>query len=385
VPTAAHPDFAREVRALLRRTPWYGISLVLHILVLLVLDLIPWQVRTENRELRLEATLPDTALRPEEGADFEEPSIDELAPEIQPEEELDPDNPDPAKRESVGDLAKEFELFTPPDTLGMGKGARILKIAALPTKDVSGAGETLRTGDLDGEHRSAQQAVERRLGAGIRDTRRKRTKADIVVVRGDFDSIELVLDAYEWPHTVIDREELTRRTFPAAELLFINCARRPPPAERAKLVSVVKGFIQRGGWVVTSDWSIDPYVTDAFPDKVELVKPKRRQPDTTVTVHPVSTDDLLGGAFSRRTDSNWWIEETSTMFRVKGDVEELVTSEDLDRRYGAKTVVFRLRYGRGMVLHLLGHFYQKDGNRMGLVGMHTLINNVILARFDSGR
>jgi len=104
-----------------------------------------------------------------------------------------------------------------------------------------------------------------------------------------------------------------------------------------------------------------------------------------VTVHPVSTDALLSGAFNRRTDSNWWIEETSTMFKIKGDAEELVTSEDLERRYGARTVVFRFRYGRGMVLHLLGHFYQKDGNRMGLVGMHTLINNLILARFESGR
>jgi hypothetical protein len=50
------------------------------------------------------------------------------------------------------------------------------------------------------------------------------------------------------------------------------------------------------------------------------------------------------------------------------------------KRYGAHVVAFRFEYGDGVVLHLLGHFYQKDGNRRGLVAMHRLINNVILAR-----
>ena len=88
--------------------------------------------------------------------------------------------------------------------------------------------------------------------------------------------------------------------------------------------------------------------------------------------------------FDRQAKSDWWLEETSTFFKVTpGRTNILVVSDEMDKRYGTSTVAFDFTVNRGRVVHLLGHFYQKDGNRMGLVGMHRLIINLIRERFPS--
>lgn len=378
-------DFAREVRALLAKAPWYTASLVFHVVALLALDLVAFET-TRLEEKRAMAAIDRGELaKMDELPEGSEPELEDLQPEVDPLEEEDaPDDPvsQPVRKDPM-EADIDFEDLVPPERLGvLGSQRPVKKLdIPLPRTAVKGADQLLNKGDLQGEQGRATDTVKRDLGRGLRETKRRVTKAHIVVVQGDFDKIEKVLDLYEWPYTLIERRALLTKRYAHAKLLFINCGRKPAQPQRRKLISIVKAFVARGGWVVTSDWSIDPYITGAFPDRVRVAQPKRRQPDTTVTVRPVVQDPLLSGVFSHHIQAAWWLEETSTMITVSGNVDVLVASDEMDQRYGSKVVVFRLRYGSGRVLHLLGHFYQKDGNRMGLVGMHRLINNVILERF----
>ncbi|MHC4493697.1 MAG: FHA domain-containing protein [Planctomycetota bacterium] len=378
-------DFGREVRALLRKAPWYTLSLAFHVVALLALDLVAFKVTRFEQEPALAAIDPAQLEEIEDLVEGTEPSLDDLQPEVDPlEEDHAPDDlvSQPVRKDPM-DADIDFEDLVPPERLGLlGDWRPIKKLdIPLPRTAVKGADQLLNKGDLQGEQGRATDTVKRDLGRGLRETKRRVTRAQIVVVQGDFDKIEKVLGLYGWPHTLIERRALLTHRYSQAKLLFINCGRKPAQPQRRKLISIVKAFVSRGGWVVTSDWSIDPYITGSFPDRVRVTKPKRRQPDTTITVHPMMQDSLLSGVFSHRARTAWWLEETSTMIAVSDNVDVLVASEEMARRYGSKVVVFRLRYGSGRVLHLLGHFYQKDGNRMGLVGMHRLINNVILQRF----
>jgi hypothetical protein len=378
-------DFGREVRALLSKAPWYTASLVFHVVALLTLDLVAFKVTRLEEKAAMAAVTDRELAEIEDLVEGVEPDLEDLQPEVDPLEEEDaPDDPvsQPVRKDPM-DADIDFEDIVPPERLGvLGSQRPVRKLdVPLPRTAVKGADELLNKGDLQGEQGRATDTVKRDLGRGLRETKRRVTKSQIVVVQGDFDKIEKVLDLYEWPYTLIERRALLTKRYSQARLLFINCGRKPAAPQRRKLISIVKAFVARGGWVVTSDWSIDPYITGSFPDRVRVAKPKRRQPDTTVTVRPMMQDSLLSGVFSHHIQSTWWLEETSTMITVSGNVEVLVASEEMEKRYGSKVVVFRLRYGSGRVLHLLGHFFQKDGNRMGLVGMHRLINNVILQRF----
>ena len=92
---------------------------------------------------------------------------------------------------------------------------------------------------------------------------------------------------------------------------------------------------------------------------------------------------LLEGVFSARTKTRWWLEEASKFVGTKGNrVRVLVDSEDMRKRYGSRAVVVEFKPSRnGRVLHLMGHFYQKDGNHAGVVAMHRLIFNFLRERF----
>ncbi|MHC4577372.1 MAG: FHA domain-containing protein [Planctomycetota bacterium] len=382
-PAAPAADFGREIRAVMRSAPWYMVSLVVHIVALLLLDYVAFKVTVRETAPVLAALDPTRAELPEDLNEGIEPDLEDLRLELEPIPEEPED--EPVSRAIRKDpLEAEFDLedVVPPDRLGVLGGRRRLKKldVPLPRTSVKGGDEQIDKGDLQGEQGRATESVKRDLGRGIREARRRLARHHVVVVQGSFDKIEKILDLYEWPYTLIEYKDLALRSYPRAKLLFINCGRSPGHAHRKKLVSVVKNFITRGGWVVTSDWSIEPYLTAAFPDRVRVIEPKRRQPNTTITVHPHAQDRLLEGVFSHRARSAWWLEDSSKFVKVTGRVRPLVTSAEMQRRYGAEVVVFEFHYGKGRVIHLLGHFYQKDGNRMGLVGMHRLINNVILAR-----
>jgi hypothetical protein len=378
-------DFHREVRALLSKAPWYTASLVFHVFALLALDLVAFKVTRVEEKPAMAAVDARELEKIEELAQAQEPTLDDLQPEIDPlKEEEAPDDPiSQAVRKDPMEAEVDFDDLVPPERLGvLGSQRPVRKLdIPLPRTAFRGGDELLNKGDLQGEQGRAMDTVKRDLGRGLRETRSRVTRQHIVVVQGDFDKIENLLDLYHWPYTLIERRALLTHRYARAKLLFINCGRKPAQPQRRKLITIVKTFVARGGWVVTSDWSIEPYITGSFPDRVRVVTAKRRQPNTTVAVHPLVEDPLLTGVFSRRIDSTWWLEESSKMIHVSGNVEVLVASDEMDRRYGSRVVVFRLRFASGRVVHLLGHFYQKDGNRMGLVGMHRLINNVILQRF----
>ena len=63
----------------------------------------------------------------------------------------------------------------------------------------------------------------------------------------------------------------------------------------------------------------------------------------------------------------------------KGSVDVLLESDDLMQRDGASPVAVTFRFGEGRVLHLLGHFYQKEGNLRGTFSTQRLIANFLIA------
>jgi len=375
-------DFAREVRAAVAQAPWYLISLVLHILVLLVLTLVDTTQPPTESIAHLSSVVREDLLEPEVPAEAE-PDLSALEEDPLSLEKLEFEEPSVATRKSPNDADfSEFEDIVPPDHIGTAGGRRPMKLLdkPLPYSKVKGGDDALNKADLAGEQGRAANEVKRNLGDGLDKAKRLLSREHIVVVQGAHDKIELLLDGYEWPYTLVSREELLQHPFPKARVLFVNCSNKPPPAQAGKLAEIVKRLLARGCWVVTSDWSIEPYLT-AFPGFVQAIGTQRSQRDTTVMVEPVGDDRLLEGVFVRGHDSSWWLEDSTTMVRIVGDrATALITSEDMKQRYGSNVVALKFEYGAGLVVHLVGHFYQKDGNLHGLIAMHRLITNLIVAR-----
>ena len=61
------------------------------------------------------------------------------------------------------------------------------------------------------------------------------------------------------------------------------------------------------------------------------------------------------------------------------DVEVLIESDDLKERYGVSSVAVTFRFGKGRVLHMLGHIYQMEGNLKGTFSTQRMMANFLLA------
>jgi hypothetical protein len=392
-------EFAREVRETLAKAPWYLLSLTAHVVLLLFLSLLQVPQAPVDRVAHMTATPPEPIPEPEVPPDvpLALSSIEAEKDQLDMVEIEEPLSAAVEKAPSDGEYS-ELEDAMPPDRLGILSGRHPLKKldTPLPIVKVKGGDETLNKADLEGEQGRAMNEVERNLGDGLRQAQALLTKDHIFVVRGAYDKIEDLLDGYHWPYTLVSRDELLMHGCPKARILFVNCSTRPGIVMSQKLGALVKQLLLRGCWVVTSDWSVDPYLTEAFKGVVWPIPSTHTQRDTTVEVEPAGRDDLLEGVFSRRGEHHWWLEDSSMMVRVSRDplpwptpdhdrVTVLVTSDDMKTRYGSEVVAFKFPYGEGMVVHLVGHFYQKDGTLRGLVAMHRLLNNVILERVLGGK
>ena len=386
-----HSEFEREIRAMIAQSPWYMTSAGIHIVLLLLVHLLTLSGVERRIPAMIMADANTELADPDEivPRGLLEPDMDEIRPDDPDELEfLEPEEASPETE--LDPLEREFrasQLAEPSPVIGTRSSLAQRLTRPLSGPQLNKASDAkINRGDLDGEHRGAKAAVEQGIGSGMRNLRALPPDR-IVVVRGDFDQMESILDLYEIPHTTVDRNQFRRRKFPRAKMLCLNCDQHPPPAQRKELVDKVRDFVRRGGWLITSDWAVDPYLTAGFPDKVlRVVRKRRNQPDTTITVRRQESSPLLDGVFPRRSVTEWWLEDASFMVEVNDRlVDVLIVSDDMKRRFGGHAVAFTWREKQGRVLHLLGHFYQKDGNRSGLVAMQRLIVNYLRERFPVGR
>jgi len=384
VPQGPQPDFARELKKMLAATPWYFISLAVHALVLLVLSLIPYETEEKYRLQNLTAVEVDDPGSIEESPADIEPDLESLEEDEPAEDFEELIEPERKRRKEV---PVPMEAQDRPDVTGLGQpnlNTRIKPLSTPTALKLSDGESDVNRGAHAEEQQRAKAIAAKGNERGIR--RLKLLPQDrILVVEGEFDEMETILRLYEIPHTVIRREHLTMHGVKRAQVLCLNCGRTPTPLQKGVLVNKVKKFVKDGGWLISSDWALSPYLTEAFPDYVREITPRRRQLDTTVEVRPrAANSPLIEGVFARRMRTRWWLEEASKFVDPRaGKVNVLISSPDMKRRYGSGVVAIEFRPSRkGRVVHLLGHFYQKDGNRAGVVGMHRIILNFLQERFQ---
>jgi len=354
----APADFATELRTLIRSAPWYALSLVVHAILLLLLDLATDAAAPLPDPPLIHATV-DLALPPPDLFEEKEPRLPDLPPEESLIERAIAEDTPPEEPEPVAEPPPEGrrpDLTAP--ILGLGKIG-----TPLP-------------GDAHAAQREAAKLATHGFGDGLQKIRAI-AKDRVLVVKGLFDRIEVVLDLFGVPHTVV--EGLRGRTLRPEQILFVNCGRAPLGFEPER----VAAFVREGGWLMTSDWALEPYLTDAFPDLVRVMQGAPRQRDVVVEIAEAAPGHrFLQGALDSKRKLLWWLEDESVFFRLTGSAEVLVTSAEMKRRFGSEVVAFTKGIGKGRVAHVLGHFFQERGTLEGVAGMQRVILNFVSANLE---
>ena len=178
--------------------------------------------------------------------------------------------------------------------------------------------------------------------------------SDIIVVRGCYDHVEQVLQALDLPFTAVQPEQVQHLRLRPEQLLVVNC----PGQVSSGAVPVIRRFVEAGGTLFTTDWALKHVIEPCFPGTIEYNQ--RPTGDDVVRIEVLSRDHrFLQGVLEEGDDPLWWLEGSSYPIRVLDPerVQVLITSRELERKYGEAPVAVTFAHGEGEVLHMISHYY----------------------------
>lgn len=184
---------------------------------------------------------------------------------------------------------------------------------------------------------------------------RRLTAEEIVVVAGQYDRVQDVLQWGGIPCRVVEAGSLERQQLLGHQVVVINC----PGNVGVTAVKNVRAFVEAGGRLVTTDWSLTHVIQSAFPGVLKYnSKPTE---DAVVGIQIVARDHpLLEGVFHDGANPRWWLEGMSYPFSLVSDEATLlIRSVELQRNWGQGAVAATFPHGRGEVLHVISHSFLK--------------------------
>ena len=178
--------------------------------------------------------------------------------------------------------------------------------------------------------------------------------ADVIVIKGEYDHIEQVLSVSETPCTIIKPEDLNHAELRPDQIVFVNCPGKIKGQGLRKLTT----FVSDGGFLFTTDWALRNVLEKAFPGYVEYNE--KATADEVVRVEVLDKEDpFLKSLLGPDDDPQWWLEGSSYPIRILDEekVNVLVTSKEIQNRYGEAPVFITFDHGEGKIYHMISHFY----------------------------
>ena len=203
-------------------------------------------------------------------------------------------------------------------------------------------------------YRAAQHLMDAELPKADRELLAQASDSDIVIVRGAYDHVEDVLSLARLRFVLVDPADVARLNLEPRQLLIVNCPGQVGPAG----VEVIRSFVTRGGSLMTTDWALLHILEPAFPGFVRFNQ--NLTADDVVRVEIRSTDHpLLEGMFHEGADPQWWLESSSYPIQIldRERVKVLLSSRELEQKYGEAPVAVSFPYGEGEVFHMISHYY----------------------------
>ena len=177
---------------------------------------------------------------------------------------------------------------------------------------------------------------------------------DVVVSRGKYDFIEQVFNGIGLKYTMVDPLDFDSMSLHPDQIVFINC----PGELGRKGIRQLVTFVEKGGFLFTTDWALRHVLERAFPSYVK--HNGEVTSDEVVRVEFVSSDDpFLKTLMGSEDDPQWWLEGSSYPIKIldRKKVDILIKSKELGGKYGESAIFVTFDHGEGKVYHMISHFY----------------------------
>jgi hypothetical protein len=203
------------------------------------------------------------------------------------------------------------------------------------------------SGDMIKDRLHTEDSDNERIISGVSST-------DLVVIDGTYDHIHLVLSYLKLPFVRLNHQQLLAAELKPHQTVFVNCASSFPVDGARKLAT----FVAHGGQLITTDWALEKVLEPVFPGVVEFNK--KPTADEVVRIEVMDKNDpVIKGFLDEETAPVWWLEGSSYPIKIldKDKVKVLIKSKELKDKYGEEAVLIKFEHGKGIVYHMISHFY----------------------------
>jgi hypothetical protein len=177
-------------------------------------------------------------------------------------------------------------------------------------------------------------------------------KNEVINIKGQWDDSGHALHNFGIPFTKISPNRINDAALAGTKVLIVDCAGELQPDE----LRTVGQFVHNGGYLITTDWALDGCLTRAIPGYV--MWNSGYSPSEIVDAHVMTPDNEFVKACASK--AYWKLDSKCETVKVMrpDQVTVLVRSRLLmrDDPDQAGVLAFTFNYGKGKVLHLVGHF-----------------------------
>lgn len=177
---------------------------------------------------------------------------------------------------------------------------------------------------------------------------------DVLVATGGYDHIERVFSKIGIPHKVVAPDVFEALAPDPEQIVFLNCPGNVPPGGLRNLVR----FVEKGGFLFTTDWALKHVIESGFPGTMRYNGQSTADEVVRVEID-AKEDPFLRSLITEDDDPQWWLEGSSYPIEVldKKNVQVLVRSKEVKKRYGESPIFTSFEHGLGKVYHMISHFY----------------------------
>lgn len=178
------------------------------------------------------------------------------------------------------------------------------------------------------------------------------TKSTIIEVKGRWDDCGHVIHSFGLPSTRVSSNGLASTDLSKSKILVINCG----ADFNEQSLTIVRNFVNSGGYLLTTDWALDSCLQKAFPGYVEWNGGYTENGVVDAVV--VDRDPILLAGVPKV--AHWKMEDKSQLVKVvrSRGVQVLARSRFLMQQDPSNLGILALTFpfGAGRVLHIVGHF-----------------------------
>jgi hypothetical protein len=236
-------------------------------------------------------------------------------------------------------------------------------------------------------------------------------KEEILVLQGDFDGVQDVVDSLKIPNTVCSRDAFGRQDLSRCKTLIVNCSDYRGSGHLKKAdFERIRAFVSAGGYLFTSDWGLADVLEEAFPGFIqrggEIAQANspvfpRKGSATHPFLREVFTKIQGDRMVERSIEHGWQIDDQSYAINIDpAKVVVLVETPDLQNSGLSTAVAVTFNVGPGApspvatggvyedfpsqkggkVLHVLSHFSKQKNKQDGYTLQNMLLNFLIEAK-----